>query len=113
HLHALDAPGRIAKQHDVPGQTLNRKIFINRSDNGPFWLSHNCIVRSIRDGTAGRNRRQSRATPAFQFVIDTIMIEIGQPAPSICRNASREHLHDAIERLATKAMIWKSTTDEC
>jgi hypothetical protein len=40
-FYSANAPGSVSEQDYVTGQTLDRKILIERTDHGPFRFGHN------------------------------------------------------------------------
>jgi hypothetical protein len=51
-LDALDAPGGAAQQEDIAGHALDRKIFVDRADEGVPWLFDDAVVCGVPDCTS-------------------------------------------------------------
>ena len=49
-LNGPDTPRGGPKQHNVASQTLNRKIFVDRADNGAIRFGYDRIGRGFRNG---------------------------------------------------------------
>ncbi|TKS57817.1 MAG: hypothetical protein EWM73_03717 [Nitrospira sp.] len=105
HLYALDAPGGVSQQHNVAGQTLHRKVFIDRSHDRSVRLRDHGIVCRVRNGPAGRDRRKAGPSSAFDTAIDPIMEQIGQASPAIGRNPVRQHPQHLIELRTSQGPI--------
>src|SRR3954447_1729260 len=113
HLTLLDSqntPRRVSELKDVALQTLDRKVFIDCADNEIARLEHDCIIRSVRNRAAGSNRRQTRASPATQPLVHSIVMQISRSSPAFCAEAFGEHPHDRVKLFAFEIAIWVSTT---
>ncbi len=84
HDAALDAPDAIAgvaELEHVAGQALDREILVDAADHEAFRFQNDLVVGGIGDGAAGRQRRQPRAAPAAQHVVDRVVMD-QRPAPA-------------------------------
>ena len=64
HLHAPNAPGGIAEQHDVATQTFDCEVFVNGADHSAFGLGDNGVKRVIGNRATASDRGQAAASPA-------------------------------------------------
>ncbi len=100
HFSGLDpsnAPGRVAQQDDVPGQTLHRKVFIHRTDHRTLRLGDDGVIRGIGDRAARGNRRQAGSAPGAQAPIDPIVMQVRASSSPARVNAVGEHLDHRVE----------------
>ena len=93
-LNALDPVALVAELKDVASEALDREILIHSTDEMVLGFEQHLIVGIIRDGAAGGERRQPRATPASQQPIDAVMMnERTTPAAPGAKTVG-QHLND-------------------
>src|SRR5437762_12584955 len=96
----LDLIRTVAKLKDVAGETLDRKIFVERSDECFGRFENDPIVSRVGYRSAISNSRQSRAASATEAMIHRVMMKIS-PAPAASGGKPfRHHAHDFIEPFA-------------
>src|ERR1044072_6037509 len=75
-LYSQDTPRSISQLKDIALQTLNRKVFVHRSDDKFAGLEHNGVVSRIWNGAAGRDRCESCASATTQSLVDRVVMQI-------------------------------------
>src|SRR2546423_14726636 len=82
--HTLNFIRTVAKLKDVAGQTLNRKVLVERADKGFRRLENHPVIRRIGNCAAVCDRRKARAAPAANPMIYCIVMQVS-PAPAASR----------------------------
>src|SRR6185295_12296418 len=104
-LDTADAPGRGAHQEDIARQTFHGEILVQRSYDDAFGLGDDLIVRVLRNGPAGSDRRETRAPPAAHLTIHLIAVQIRAATTPRAGDTFGEHLDHGVEVLAPKRAI--------
>jgi len=93
-----------AKQKNVAGEALDRKILIDRADEGFFSLSDDAKLGRLGNRAAGSDRRQPRPAAGPQPAVDLIAMKIS-PRTIPRFDAIGKHLHDCVKALASEVSI--------
>src|SRR5262249_27593350 len=76
-----------------------------------FGLRDDEVIRVVGDGAAGSDGRQPRAAPAANHAVHLVAMEKRPAAPSLRRNAFREHPDDGVELRPRQIAIGISAAD--
>src|SRR5436309_15078229 len=98
--HTLDLIRTVAELKDVAGETLDRKIFVERSDERFGWFKNDAIVSRVGYRSAISNSRQSRAAPSANAMIHRVMMKESSAPATSSGKAFRQHAHDFVELFA-------------
>jgi hypothetical protein len=71
-----DTPRSVAQLKDVTLKTLDREVFINRSDHKFAWFEYDRVISCIRNRATRCNRRQTCASSSAKPFIDSVVMEI-------------------------------------
>ena len=104
-LDALDPVALVAELKDIASEALDREIFIHGPDEMVLGFEQHLIVGIVRDGAAGGERRQPRATPAAQQPIDAVMMDERTAPAAPGAKTVGQHLNDRRKILPRQVSI--------
>src|SRR6266404_4682862 len=110
-LYPQHTPRSIPQLENVALQTLNCKVFIDRADHETTWFEHDCIVGSVGNGTAGSDRRQTRASSPTQSPVDGVAMQICRAPATLCRKTLCQHAHNRVKFFSFQLAIRVSAPD--
>ena len=110
-LHPEHTPRSISELKDIALQTLDRKVFIHRSNHQFAGLEHDGVVSRIRNRTARRDCRQSRTSAATQSLVDGVVMQVSRSPATLGRKSLREHAHDRVKLFTFQIAIGICTSD--
>jgi len=96
-LHSTNAPGGIAKKHDVAGEAFHGEILIDRADDVALRFRNNGIESIVGNSTAAGDGGKTSTAATIKAAIHAIVQEVGAIAPTSGVDAFREHFDDGIE----------------
>ena len=70
----------VAELEDVAGQALDREVLVDGADDVVLGLEQHLVVGIVGNGAAGGDRRQARAAPAAQHVVDRVVMDAARRA---------------------------------
>src|SRR5438128_81247 len=111
-LHALDLVAAVSELKNITGEAFNGEVLVHCTDEVVLGLKQDLIVGVIRDGAAGGQRRQPRATPAAQQAIDGVMVEQRTAAASSRAETVRQHLDYSREVLPRQLSVGPRTAEK-
>src|SRR4029079_3643959 len=110
-LYSKHTPRSISQLKDIALQTLDRKVFIHRSDHKFAGLEHDCVVSCIRNRATRCDRSESRASATAQSLIHGVVMQISRAPPTLRRESFREHAHDRIKLFTFQVAIGICASD--
>ena len=110
--HAPNSPRCIAEQHDVAGETLDRKILVDRPDDGSLRFGDDRIQPVFGNRAAARDRGQARVATAAQSSVDAIAKQVRAVSSATCSDALREHFENLVKVGARKIRVRRGLRDE-
>src|SRR3984893_9120611 len=110
-LHATNAPGAVAQQHDVAAQTLHREIFIDGANHGALRLGHHGIQSVIGNRAAASDGCEPAPAPASNRPGHAIAMKISATPPATSVDSFRKHLHDRIKASSFKIAVRVGAAD--
>src|SRR5215210_7045315 len=74
-----NSPGGVAQLEDVSLKALDRKVFVDRADEGVLRLENNPIVGVVGDGAARGDGQHASPTAPPDSAVDRIVMNQGRP----------------------------------
>ena len=97
HVHATNAPRRIAEKHDVAAEAFDGEIFIHRSDVYALGFGDDGVKRIIRNRAAARDGSEAAAAPAAHASVYAIAMEISTVTSAARGDSLGKHFDDCVE----------------
>ena len=104
-LHAADAPGRAAQQHDVAAQALDRKVLIHGADHYSCGLRNHRIKRRLGNGSGIGDRRDPASAPSAHASAHLVAMQVSAVTPATRGDAVGKHGQYGLEIRARKITI--------
>ena len=112
-FHPQNAVRDIAELKHIALQALDGEVLVDRADELTLRLEDDLIVGVIGDRAARSDRRQTRAAPAAQHVVDGIVMDQCTVAAAAGGEALRQHAHDGIEFRPLEIAVRVCPASEC
>ena len=112
-LDPPDLPALVAEQEDVAGHALDGPVLIDLADGDSLGLRHHRVLRRVRDRSAAGERRDARAAPRLDHVMDAVAMQPGAlGAARSPRDTLGVHLDQRIEFGPWKRAVWPGSPDQ-
>ena len=110
-LHAANAPGSVAKKHNVAAEAFDGEVFVNRADDGAFRLSKDGVERVVWNCAAACDRGEAAAAATTHASIDAIAMEVRAVASATSGDAFGEHFDDRVKLRAFEIAVGIGAAD--
>ncbi len=105
-------PRRVAQQKDVAGLTFNRKVFIERTNDGAIGVGDNAVRRDFGNRSAVGHRSDACPLTRAQPTADAVVMQINPAVTGRTCHPFAEQFDGAVELLARQVAIRMRPTAE-